>query len=170
MSVIFCVVISGEETAGSGPNSFLASLQRARGSAAHDDTAGKCLNSVRLQLNELQAQQQVIAAEVAAERQAEHHLQDLSNNVLRLKFEVDYARRTDAMPDAPKAEEREMLVEKEKQLSEAQAALQVWSGWGEWLGLSFTWIYGLRFSISWFCTDPCASTWFLAKGQTLSMN
>eukprot|EP00878_Enallax_costatus_P019636 GHUV01020719.1.p1 GENE.GHUV01020719.1~~GHUV01020719.1.p1 ORF type:complete len:799 (+),score=193.45 GHUV01020719.1:113-2509(+) len=119
---------AGEESEVSGRSSFLQSLERARGAATSDEAAAKCLQCVRSQLRELEAQQSVIAAEVAAERQAEDHLQDLRNNVLRLKFEVDYARRKDGMPDAPGAEERAMLDEMEQQLQEAQAAMEAAEG------------------------------------------
>lgn len=90
-----------------------------------DAEAAKCLHSVRAQLKEFEAQQSIVAAEVAAEREAVERINDLRNTVLRLKFEVDYASRKDGMPDAPGSEERAMLDETQQQLAEAQALLEV---------------------------------------------
>lgn len=42
-----------------------------------DATAAACAKAVRTQLKELEAQQQVLAAEVAAEKEAQEHLQQL---------------------------------------------------------------------------------------------
>lgn len=90
-----------------------------------DAAAAKCLHAVRSQLKELEAQQSIVAAEVAAEREAADHINDLRNTVLRLKFEIDYASRKDGMPDAPGDGEREHLDEIQQQFAEAQAALEV---------------------------------------------
>uniref|UniRef100_A0A383VK48 AAA+ ATPase domain-containing protein n=1 Tax=Tetradesmus obliquus TaxID=3088 RepID=A0A383VK48_TETOB len=118
---------AGEDSgdSSSGGSSFMASMARARGSAEKDATAAKCAQAVRLQLAELQEQQAVLAAEVAAEKEAEQELQDLRNNVLRLRFEVDYASRMDGRPDAPGEDAAASLAEKQEQLAEAQAAVQV---------------------------------------------
>ncbi|WIA34267.1 hypothetical protein OEZ86_012610 [Tetradesmus obliquus] len=117
---------AGEDSgdSSSGGSSFMASMARARGSAEKDATAAKCAQAVRLQLAELQEQQAVLAAEVAAEKEAEQELQDLRNNVLRLRFEVDYASRMDGRPDAPGEDAAASLAEKQEQLAEAQAAVQ----------------------------------------------
>lgn len=45
--------------------------------------------------------------------------------MLRLRFEVDYASRSDGRPDAPGDDVAASLAEKQEQLAEAQAAVQV---------------------------------------------
>lgn len=45
--------------------------------------------------------------------------------MLRLRFEVDYASRMDGRPDAPGEDAAASLAEKQEQLAEAQAAVQV---------------------------------------------
>jgi hypothetical protein len=45
--------------------------------------------------------------------------------VLRLRFEVDYASRMDGRPDAPGEDAAASLEEKQAQLAEAQAAVEV---------------------------------------------
>lgn len=47
------------------------------------------------------------------------------NDVLRLRFEVDYASRMDGKPDAPGEDEKFSLAEKQAELEDAQAALEV---------------------------------------------
>jgi hypothetical protein len=45
--------------------------------------------------------------------------------VLRLRFEVDYASRSDGRPDAPGEDVAATLAEKQAQLAEAHAAVEV---------------------------------------------